>query len=41
MGAVASALHARTTDLMRAAPMPTPRTSDFAGADAIAHNQVH
>jgi cation transport ATPase len=41
VGAVASALHARTTDLMRAAPLPAPRTADFAGADAIAHNQVH
>ena len=41
IGAVASALHARTTDLTRAAPVPVPKASDFAGADAIAHNQVH
>jgi P-type Cu+ transporter len=41
MGAVASALHARASDLTRAAPAPTSKGSDFAGADAIAHNQVH
>ncbi len=41
MGAVASALHARTTDLTRTTPVPISKASDFAGADAIAHNQVH
>ncbi len=41
IGAVASALHARATDLTRTAPAPISRASDFAGADVIAHNQVH
>ena len=40
LGAVASALHARATDLTRSAPVSASKASDFAGADVIAHNQV-
>jgi cation transport ATPase len=41
MGAVASGVHARATDLTRSMPASASKAPDFAGADAAPHNQVH